>query len=181
MTLKQMRYVIAIARYASISEAAKKLYLTQPSLTSSIHQLETELGFPIFLRSRGGVEVTPKGQDLIQHIRLVMEGDTQMLDFPLSQEFQRGLISPALLVLGENVLILGVHQVEVKILYTAGFQLLFQQGADIFLIFKEVGRQFVGQDILVTGISGSEAFSNGQFTFAVDVAMSGIKIIETIF
>lgn len=73
MTLKQMRYVTAIARYASISEAAKKLYLTQPSLTSSVHQLEEELGFPIFLRSRNGVEVTPKGQELIRQMKTILE------------------------------------------------------------------------------------------------------------
>lgn len=78
MTLKQMRYTIAIARYASISEAAKKLYLTQPSLTSSIHQLEAELGFPIFLRSRGGVEVTPRGQELIQQMKTILEAVDSM-------------------------------------------------------------------------------------------------------
>lgn len=73
MTLKQMRYVIAVARYSSISEAAKKLYLTQPSLTNSIRMLETELGFPIFLRGRNGVEITPQGQEFIRQIKTVVE------------------------------------------------------------------------------------------------------------
>lgn len=73
MTLKQMRYVIAVARYSSISEAAKKLYLTQPSLTNSIRMLETELGFPIFLRGRNGVEITPRGQEFIRQIKTVVE------------------------------------------------------------------------------------------------------------
>lgn len=78
MTLKQMRYVTAVARYASISEAAKKLYLTQPSLTSAIHQLETELGFPIFVRSRSGVEITPKGRELIRQMKTVLEAVDSM-------------------------------------------------------------------------------------------------------
>ncbi len=73
MTLKQMRYVIMVARFSSISEAAKKLYLTQPSLTNSIRMLEEELGFPIFLRGRNGVEVTPRGQEFLQQIKAVVE------------------------------------------------------------------------------------------------------------
>lgn len=73
MTLKQMRYVVAVARYSSISEAAKKLYLTQPSLTNSIRLLESELGFPIFLRGRNGVEITPRGQEFIRQIKTVIE------------------------------------------------------------------------------------------------------------
>lgn len=73
-----MRYVVAVARYASISEAAKRLYLTQPSLTSSLHLLETELGFPIFLRSRGGVEVTPRGEELIRQMRTILEAVDSM-------------------------------------------------------------------------------------------------------
>lgn len=78
MTIKQMRYVVAVARYASISEAAKKLYLTQPSLTSSLHLLEAELGFPIFLRSRGGVEITPRGEELIRQMRTILEAVDSM-------------------------------------------------------------------------------------------------------
>jgi len=78
MTLKQMRYIIAVHQYASISEAAKKLYLTQPSLTSSIHQLEHELGFTIFIRSRNGVEVTPKGLELIKQMKTILEAVDSM-------------------------------------------------------------------------------------------------------
>lgn len=78
MTLKQMRYAIAVAKYASISEAAKKLYLTQPSLTSSIQMLENELGFPIFLRGRGGAELTPRGQELIKQMKTVIEAVDSM-------------------------------------------------------------------------------------------------------
>lgn len=78
MTIKQMRYAVAVARYASISEAAKKLYLTQPSLTSSIHMLETELGFPVFYRSRSGIELTPRGAELVRQMRTILEAVDSM-------------------------------------------------------------------------------------------------------
>ena len=52
MTLNQLKYVIAIAKEKSLNEAAKKLYISQPSLTASLHSLEQELGFDIFLRSK---------------------------------------------------------------------------------------------------------------------------------
>lgn len=73
MTLKQMRYAMAVASFGSISDAARHLYVTQPTLTNSLRQLEAELGFPIFLRSRSGIEITPNGQEFLRQIRTVIE------------------------------------------------------------------------------------------------------------
>lgn len=73
MTLKQMRYAMAVASFGSISDAARHLYITQPALTNSLRQLEAELGFSIFLRNRSGIEVTPNGQEFLRQIRTVIE------------------------------------------------------------------------------------------------------------
>ena len=73
MTLKQMRYAMAVASLGSISDAARHLYITQPALTNSLRQLETELGFSIFLRNRSGIEITPNGQEFLRQIRTVIE------------------------------------------------------------------------------------------------------------
>ena len=55
MTLNQLRYAVTAAESGSITEAAGKLFLSQPSLTSALHELEKELGITIFLRSVSGI------------------------------------------------------------------------------------------------------------------------------
>lgn len=51
MTLQQLRYVVTVAETGTITEAANKLYITQPSLTNAIHDLEKEMNIVIFNRS----------------------------------------------------------------------------------------------------------------------------------
>ena len=51
MTLQQLRYITTVADTGTITEAAKKLYISQPSLTNAIHELEKEMGLP-FLTGR---------------------------------------------------------------------------------------------------------------------------------
>lgn len=65
MTFKQMEYALTIAKCASLSEAAKQLYVSQPSLSESIKKLEAELGYEIFAREHNGVTVTSEGQDFL--------------------------------------------------------------------------------------------------------------------
>ena len=55
MTLQQLRYAIEIADSGSMNEAAKKLFISQPSLSGAVKELESELGFEIFLRSNRGI------------------------------------------------------------------------------------------------------------------------------
>ena len=73
MTLKQMRYTIAVARYKSFNEAAKRLYVSQPSLTGAVQGLEKELGFLIFKRNRSGVELTAEGKEYLNRIQAIVE------------------------------------------------------------------------------------------------------------
>ena len=73
MTLKQLQYVITVAETGSITEASRILFLAQPSLTSSILDLEKELGISIFLRSKRGMELTPEGDEFLGYARQVIE------------------------------------------------------------------------------------------------------------
>ena len=59
MTLAQLRYTIAIAKAGSMNEAAKSLYISQPSLSTAIRELEAETGVEIFRRTNRGIAVTP--------------------------------------------------------------------------------------------------------------------------
>lgn len=65
MRLEQFQYVVEIAHCKSMSKASKKLYITQPSLSTAIQNFEDELGFQIFKRSSQGVTLTDKGAILL--------------------------------------------------------------------------------------------------------------------
>ena len=73
MTLQQLRYAITIADSTSMNEAAKQLFISQPSLSSSIRDLEEELGMELFIRSSRGITLTPEGNEFIGYARQVME------------------------------------------------------------------------------------------------------------
>ena len=73
MTLTQMKYVVTTAQTGTISEAAKRHYISQPSLTAAIRELEQELGITIFVRSNKGVTLTPEGEVFLGYARQVME------------------------------------------------------------------------------------------------------------
>lgn len=73
MTLTQLRYVITVAKAKSINEAAKTLFLSQPSLSTAIRELEEEIGVEVFRRTNRGVSVTPEGEEFIGYARQVVE------------------------------------------------------------------------------------------------------------
>ena len=65
MTLQQIRYILGVAQAGSLNKASEKLFISQPSLTSSIHDAEWELGFEIFHRTSRGVKPTQRGEAFI--------------------------------------------------------------------------------------------------------------------
>ena len=58
MTLQQLKYADAVATYGSISEAARRMFVTQPTLTESVRVLEEELRTALFTRTPRGISVT---------------------------------------------------------------------------------------------------------------------------
>lgn len=73
MTLKQLRYIVTVADTGNITEAAAKLFIAQPSLTSAIRELENEYGITIFDRSNRGVEITAEGEEFLGYARQILE------------------------------------------------------------------------------------------------------------
>ena len=73
MTLQQMRYAITIADCGSMNEAAHQLFITQPSLSSTIKELEKELGTPLFIRSNRGIRITQEGQEFLGYARQIID------------------------------------------------------------------------------------------------------------
>lgn len=73
MTLTQLKYIITVTEEKSMNEAAKRLFISQPSLSSAIKDIEEEIGFPVFKRSNKGVIVTSEGEEFIGYARQVVE------------------------------------------------------------------------------------------------------------
>ena len=72
MTLQQLRYVDAVATCGSFSEASRRLFVTQPTMTESIHALEEELRFALFSRTSRGVTVTREGEEFLASARRIL-------------------------------------------------------------------------------------------------------------
>lgn len=73
MTLQQLRYMITVAEKGSITEAAKALYISQPSLSGAIKEVEKESGITIFNRCRAGVALTKEGMEFLGYARQVVQ------------------------------------------------------------------------------------------------------------
>ncbi|MCR5772175.1 MAG: LysR family transcriptional regulator [Butyrivibrio sp.] len=73
MTLKQLQYAVTVAETGNITEAAQKLFIAQPSLTSAIHELEKEYDITLFSRSNKGIEITKEGDEFLGYARQVLE------------------------------------------------------------------------------------------------------------
>ncbi len=73
MTLVQLKYIVTIAETGTISEAAKQLYIAQPSLTAAVKELESELGITIFRRTNKGVLLSAEGEEFLGYARQVIE------------------------------------------------------------------------------------------------------------
>ena len=72
LNIQQMKYVAAIANNGSFREAAKKLFITQPSLSNSIRELEEELGISLFLRTNNGAFLTEEGMVFLEQAEKVL-------------------------------------------------------------------------------------------------------------
>lgn len=72
MTLQQLKYAVTAAECGTISAAAEKLFISQPSLTTAIRELEAEMGVTIFSRTNRGVVVSREGEEFLGYARQLL-------------------------------------------------------------------------------------------------------------
>lgn len=89
MTLQQLQYAVTVASAGTITEAAERLYITQPSLTTAIRELEKEMNLTIFIRSNRGVAVSKEGEVFLGYARQILE-QTELLKEKYTNERQWG-------------------------------------------------------------------------------------------
>lgn len=73
MTLLQLKYIVKIVECGSMNEASHELYISQPALSSSVKDLERELGIEIFTRSSQGIALTVEGAEFLKYARQVLD------------------------------------------------------------------------------------------------------------
>lgn len=73
MTLQQLKYIVTVAETGNITEAAKQLFISQPSLTNAIRELEKEMQITIFNRTNKGVVLSNEGDEFLAYARQILE------------------------------------------------------------------------------------------------------------
>lgn len=73
MTIQQLKYVIEIAECGSITEAARRLFISQPSLSAAVKELESEFGVEFFYRTARGVSLSADGSEFLSYARQIVE------------------------------------------------------------------------------------------------------------
>ena len=95
MRLSQLSYLVAIEQYGTISKAAEALYVSQPSISVAVRELEEELGYPLLVRNHKGIRFTEEGLQVLERawaIRREVEGSRciQRKEASLSGEIRIG-------------------------------------------------------------------------------------------
>lgn len=92
MNLRDLEYLIAVAETHHFGQAAQRCFVSQPTLSGQIKKLEQELGVVIFERTNRSVEITPAGENILAHARLIMEQTDAIRQ--LAQSYQDPLAGP---------------------------------------------------------------------------------------
>lgn len=129
MTLLQLKYFTAVCSHGSVSAAAENLYLSQPSLSAAIRELEQEFGVPLFRRHHRGMELTPEGAKLFSMAQslLAQSEQTQRLMAELGK--------------GRKVLRLGIPPMIGSLLLPRLFRDFLPTHPEVTLTITEEGRR----------------------------------------
>lgn len=84
MSIAQIEYFVAVAETGSVTQAASRLFISQPPLSRQIHALEHELGVPLFSRTKTGMHLLPAGERFMIHAKDILRAVNDA-KFALSQ------------------------------------------------------------------------------------------------
>lgn len=79
LEFRLLKYIVAVAETSNFTRAAERLFLAQPSLSKQIRDLEEEIKFPIFDRSRDGVRITPAGEMVLAYARETLRARAELV------------------------------------------------------------------------------------------------------
>jgi LysR family hydrogen peroxide-inducible transcriptional activator len=98
MTITQLKYVLAVAKYQNFTAASEKCFVTQPTLSMQIQKLEDELGVIIFNRKKKPIQLTAIGEKLVEQAKIIVDESQRITDIVDQQkgyvggDFRLGII-----------------------------------------------------------------------------------------
>lgn len=148
MTLQQLKYMITVAKKGSITEAAKELYISQPSLSGTIKDVEKEVKITIFNRCRAGVALTMEGMEFLGYARQVVQ-QMELLEskyINVLPEKQRFCVSSQHYTFGANAFVelvqqFGQEQYEFILNETQTYQII----KDVKNRFSDLGILYISK------------------------------------
>lgn len=93
MRIQQLHYIVKIVETGSMNEAAKQLFITQPSLSNAVRDLEREMGIKIFIRNTKGITLTKDGVEFLSYARQILEQTALLEERYKSKDTNRELFS----------------------------------------------------------------------------------------
>ena len=105
MRLEHIQYFVEVANVGSISLAAKNLYISQQGVSNALHQLEQEVGFPLFTRQKRGVELTRNGKKFYAYAVDFLDEYAKMVAFSENTAFQYGNLSKEISLMATPLII----------------------------------------------------------------------------
>jgi DNA-binding transcriptional LysR family regulator len=146
MTLQQLKYAIEIADKGSFNEAAKSLYITQPSLSSAIKDLEKDINISIFTRTNKGINISVEGTEFLSYARQVVE-QAELLEmryknakpskqhFAVSTQHYAFAVNAFVDLIKEN----GIHEYEFTLRETKTYEII----DDVRNLRSEIGILYI--------------------------------------
>lgn len=92
MKLVQLEYLVALSQYESVSQAAEHLYVSQPTISLAIKELEHELGYPLMIRSNRGITFTDQGKAVLGKARFILKNVSDIKDIQPEQNTVSGSV-----------------------------------------------------------------------------------------
>ena len=86
MNIRDLKYIVCVAECGHFGKAAEKCFVSQPTLSGQIKKLEESLGVCLFERTNRSVVITPQGEQIIKHARIILEQESMIN--ALAQGFQ---------------------------------------------------------------------------------------------
>ena len=88
MKITTLEYFLELAASESITEASKRLYVAQPTLTKALKQFEEEIGFRLFERSRDGISLTSEGRQILPQVKQMVDNYHEWLSMGKKNELR---------------------------------------------------------------------------------------------
>ena len=136
MTLKQLEYFRQVCRHNNLTKAASELYISQPTLTLAIHQLEEELGLQLFQRKNKRIYLTREGEYFLERSASIL------LDVEKLQEEMRYLADK------KNLVRMGVPLMISVTMYPVLFKDFLEEFPDIQIEISEAGALGIIKDLI---------------------------------